>query len=92
MHQVQLPEPIYKEAQRRAADAGYSNVDEYVTEVLSQELAAESDLDHFFTSERIAQLDQISGEIKAGAKTYTMDEVRQHFQKRREEWQQNHAS
>lgn len=91
MHQVQLPEPIYKEAQRRAADAGYSNVDEYVTDVLSQELAVESDLDHLFTSERVAQLDEVSGQIKAGAKTLTMDEVRQHFRKKGDEWRQNHA-
>lgn len=91
MHQVQLPEPIYKEAQRRAADAGYSNVDDYVTDVLSQELAAESDFDHLFTPERIAQLDEISAEIENGAKTYSMDEVRQHFQKRGGEWRQNHA-
>jgi hypothetical protein len=91
MHQVQLPEPIYKEAQRRAADAGYSNVDEYVTDLLSQELAAESDFDQLFTPERIAQLDQVSAEINAGAKTFTMDEVRQHFQQKGEVWRQNHA-
>lgn len=91
MHQVQLPERIFKEAERRAADAGYSNVDEYVTDVLSQELAAESDLDHLFTPERIAQLDGISAEIKGGAVTYAMEEIKRHFQKRGEQWRQKHA-
>jgi hypothetical protein len=34
------------------------------------------ELDHVFTPERIAELESISAEIKAGGKTYTMAEVR----------------
>lgn len=93
MHRVQLPERLYQEAERRAAEAGFSNVDEYVAQVVSQDLGGEAeDFDFLFTPERLAQLDQISAEIKAGAKTYTMDEVDEHFQKRRETWRQQNGS
>ena len=92
MSQIQLPEPLYEKVQKRAAESGFSNVDEYVSNVLSEELAEEpEDLDYLFTPERIAELDQISAEIKAGAKTYSAEEVRQHFEKKLEEWRQKHA-
>jgi hypothetical protein len=29
MHQVQLPDQLYQEAQRRAIEAGFTTVDEY---------------------------------------------------------------
>jgi hypothetical protein len=96
MHQVQLNDQLYKEAQRRATEAGFSTVDEYVADVVSHDLVEDNgdetpDLDHLFTPEVIAQLDQISAEIKAGGKTYTMEEVREHFEKKRKKWLQNHA-
>jgi hypothetical protein len=87
MHQVQLPERLYKEAERRAVEAGFANVDEYVAQVVGQDLAAEAeDFDFLFTPERLAQFDPISAEIKAGAKTYSMDEVGEHFEKRGDAW------
>lgn len=93
MHQVQLPERLYKEAERRAAEAGFANVDEYVAQVVGQDLAGEAeDFDSLFTPERLAQLDQVSAEIKSGAKTYTMDEVGEHFERRGDAWRQQHRS
>jgi hypothetical protein len=51
----------------------------------------ESDnFDHVFTPVRIAALERISADIKAGSKTYTMAEVREHFEKRRKRWVANH--
>jgi hypothetical protein len=48
--------------------------------------------DHLFTPEVIAELDSISAEIKAGGKTYSMEEVREHFVQKRQAWLANHSS
>jgi hypothetical protein len=93
MHEIQLDERIFQEAQRRATAAGFSSVDAYVADVLSHDLDETTDnLDHLFTPEVIAELDQISAEIDAGGKTYSIEEVREHFEKKRTEWLKNQAS
>jgi hypothetical protein len=87
MHQIQLDDQLYKEAQRRATEAGFATVDEYVAEMLSRDPVAENeDFDHLFTPEVIADLDNISAAIKSGGKTYTLDEVREHFEGKRKQW------
>jgi len=92
MHQVQLNERLYKEAERRAREAGFGSVDEFVADRLENDFSDEQEnLDHLFTPEVIAHLDKISAEIKAGGKTYTMEEVDEHFDKKRQEWLRNHA-
>jgi hypothetical protein len=92
MPQIQLNDQLYEEAERRATEAGFSTVDEYVADFLSHHLHDDSEnLDHLFTPQVIAQLDQISAEIKAGGKTYTMDQVQEHFENKRKQWLQNHA-
>jgi hypothetical protein len=92
MHQVQLDDQLYKEAERQARQAGFSTVDEYVADLLGHNHHVEADsLDDLFTGEVIADLDRISAQIKAGGKTYTLDEVDDHFDKKRKEWLQNHA-
>jgi len=93
MHEVQLTEQLYKEARRRATQAGFSSVDEYVADVVNQDLHEPvDDFDYVFTPERIAHLDRISAEIKSGAKTFTMAEVKEHFEKKREAWLKKHTS
>jgi len=51
----------------------------------------QENFDHLFTPEVIADLDKISDTIKAGGKTYTMDEVDQHLEQKRQEWLRNHV-
>jgi len=92
MHQVQLSEQLYDRARRRAAESGFSSVDDYVANVLNDELALTDEaLDALFDADRLARLDQISQRVKSGEKTYTMDEVADHFEKKRKEWLQNRA-
>jgi len=95
MHQVQLADEVYEQAQRQAAEAGFDNVEDYLADLVMQdsefEVVDDVNVDHIFTPEVIAELDQISAEIKAGGKTYTMAEVDAHFNKKREEWLRNHA-
>jgi hypothetical protein len=92
MHQVRLNDKLYKEAERRARKAGFGSVDEFVADRLESDFSdAQENFDHLFTPEVIADLDKISQEIKAGGKTYTMEEVDEHFEKKRQEWLRKHA-
>ncbi len=92
MHQVQLNDKLYKEAQRRAREAGFGSVDEFVADRLESDFSEEQEnFDHLFTPEVIADLDRISAQVKAGGKTFTMQEVDEHFEKKRQEWLRNHA-
>lgn len=92
MHQVQLADTLYQEAQRRAVEAGFSSVDEYVADVLSQELAEENmNLDSLFTPERLAHIDQAAAEIKAG-KSFTAEQADAEFATRRAEWLRKKSS
>jgi hypothetical protein len=40
----------------------------------------------FFTPDRLAELDQISRKIDAGGKTYTIEELNEHFEQKRKSW------
>jgi len=92
MQRVQINDQLYKRAERRAMEGGFSTVDEYVADVLRQSVNDDSEnVDHLFTPDVIAHLDEISDGIKAGGKTYTLDEVKEHFEKKRTEWLQDHS-
>jgi len=93
MPSVQLNDEIFRVAQRKAADKGYSSVDQYIADILVHGPGEESDnFDHLFTPDRIKQLDQISAEVKAGGKTYTTAEIEQYFENKRKAWLTKHAS
>ena len=93
MSQVQLNEPLYTEARRRAEEAGYSTVDEYVADVVSHDLVDEGlgetpALDHLFTPERLAHIDAAAAEIRAG-NFYTAQQADTELAKRRAQWIRN---
>ena len=93
MPQIELTKQIFEAARRRAADVGFSSVDEYIADVLVHELGEDTDnFDRLFTPERTAQLEKNSSEIKAGGKTFTMQEVEEHFENKRKAWLANHSS
>jgi hypothetical protein len=82
MRQVQLPDEVYLEAQKRAREAGFASVDEYVADVLSIDICDQTEnLDHLFTQERLAKIDAARAEIARG-ECYTAEEVRDHINKR----------
>lgn len=92
MHQVQLTDELYKEAERRARAAGFSSVDEFVADRLASEFAdGQDNYDHLFTPEVLTDLDRISADMKASGKSYTMEEVDKHLEQKRQEWLRNHA-
>ena len=91
MPQIQLDEATFRAVQQRAADHGYDSVDAYVADLLTEQAtdqthAGTPNLDHLFTPERMVEVDRISTEIKAGAKTYTDEEIREHFKRKSKSW------
>lgn len=95
MHQIQLADRLFTEAQRRATAAGFATVDEYVADVVSHDLVEDTDgetpnLDHLFTPQRLADIDAAAAEIAAG-NSYTAEQVREHFDRKRAAWQQKNA-
>ena len=93
MHQVQLADQLYQEAQRRATESGFTTVDEYVADVIFQDLDLSAEnFDHLFTPEVIRELDRISAAARVGGKTYNPNEVKEHFRKRSEAWQADHTT
>jgi hypothetical protein len=92
MPQIQLDTKVFEVAQRRAADEGYASVDAYISDVVVQDSNDEDEnFDHLFTPERIAKLKQSSDEVKAGGKTYSMEEVRHQLEEQRRSWLAMHG-
>ena len=89
MHQVQLEltDQLYDQVLRRAAESGFRSIEEYAVGVITDDLADDPEnLDHVFTPERLAHIDAVRADIKAGGQTFTPDEVREHFRKRWDSW------
>lgn len=79
MQQIQLNDQLYRDAQQRAMTAGFKSVDEYVADVLQQEIGEESEsLDHLFMPERLAQIDRAIAQVKAG-QGIPVEQVRERF-------------
>jgi hypothetical protein len=96
MPNAQVDDQVFKAAQRRAADGGYTSVEAYIADVVVHDLADDSEetanLDHLFTPQVIAELEQISAKARAVGKTYTSEEVREHFSKKSAAWRENHSA
>jgi len=82
MHEIQLNDQLYQEAQRRASAAGFETVDEYVADVLQHDLREETEnFDYLFTPERLAHIDQAAAQIDAG-QGIPAEQVRDHFRQK----------
>jgi hypothetical protein len=82
MHPIHVSEQLYQFAERRAADAGFGSVDDFIADYLQHELEDEAeDLSGFFTPERIAEIDRAAAQADAG-QVRTMAEVREHFRRK----------
>jgi hypothetical protein len=90
MQQVQISDRLYKEAQRRAAEAGFSTVDDYVAEVLTRDsIEGPEDFGHLFTPERLAHINAAAAQIDAG-QFFTTEQADAELARRRAEWLQKH--
>jgi hypothetical protein len=93
MYQVQLSEKLYREAERRAREAGFTTVDEYVADIVSHDLVDDfvvetPNLDHLFTPQRLAEIDEAQEQIKAG-NFHSSEQVREHFKRKRAKLSRN---
>jgi hypothetical protein len=76
MHQVQLSDEVCERAKRRADQAGFKSVDEFIANVvLEREAEDAGNYNHRFTPKVLAELDRVSAKAKAGGRTYTQEEV-----------------
>jgi hypothetical protein len=66
MPQVELPDQVFVAAQRRAIDQGYASVEEFISEVISEELVGPPDVQSLFTTERLAKIDAAIEQVNAG--------------------------
>ena len=82
MQQIQLDDRLYQVVQRRATASGFGTVDEYVADVLQQDVE-EEDLSHLFTPECLARIDEGVAQIDAGL-GIPLEKVREHFRQRYE--------
>jgi hypothetical protein len=65
--------------------------EEYIADVLTQDAADDTEnFDLLFTPQVVAELEQISAAARAGGKTYTSEEVREHFRKKSDAWRASH--
>ena len=81
----------YANAIRRAQQEGFGAPETYMADLVMSHVANDSDnCDYLFTPEVIAELDEISAEIAAGAKTYSLSELDEHLAADREAWLANH--
>lgn len=82
MRQIQLNDELFQKAQRRAAEAGFASVDDYVADVLQNNLEDAENLDPYFTPERLAHIDRAAAQIDAG-QGIPAEQVREHFRRKR---------
>ena len=83
MHHIELTDDVYEQAKRRAIEAGFTNVEEFIENFVIDCTGCESeDYDRLFTPAVIAELDRVSEGIEAGAKLFTQSEVDEHFRKK----------
>ncbi len=89
MHQTQLSDDVYQQAQTRANEAGFQSVEQYIADIVATDSFDESSI---FTPEIILSIETARAKIAAGGPVYTKEEVEKHMQRVREDWIRKHDS
>ena len=99
MHEIhlQLTEQVYRQANQRAVEAGFAGLDEFLADAVSELVSAETGdepevIKSLFTPEVLSDLDRIRGAVQAGGKTYSPEEVDEHFRRKSQAWREAHGS
>lgn len=81
---IHVNERLYEEVQRRAAEEGFETVDAYTACLLEANLnEPPENLEELLTPEAKVHLERVAAELDAGGKRYSIEEVREHFRKKR---------
>ena len=90
MHQINLSDQLYEDVRRRSVQAGFASVEDYIADMLAEDLENETpDLAHFFTPERMALIRDADAGIDAG-EFRTSAQAEAELAKSREEWLSRH--
>ena len=82
MHQIQLDDRLYQKAERRGSASGFVTVNDYVADVLQNDLHQEfQNLEYLFTPDRLAHIDRAAAQIDAG-QGIPAEKVRDYFQQK----------
>jgi AAA+ superfamily predicted ATPase len=99
MHEIhlKLTEQVYRQASQRAVEAGFAGLDEFmanaVSELVSEDRGDETEvINGLFTPEVISDLDRIRAAVQAGGKTYSPQEVDEHFRQKSQAWREAHGN
>lgn len=91
--QLQLDDQLYVQLQRRAHDAGFTKLDEYIVGLVSEDITCEQErLDHSFSPAVIAHLDKLREGIQSGAPTYSESNVETYLTAKAQAWRASHPS
>ncbi len=90
MHHINITDDLYRDLVRRASATGFPSVDEYAAELLSHDHLETPNLDAFFTSERLAAVDDALKEAEGG-KVKSLDEVMVGIRQRGDKWDRDHG-
>jgi hypothetical protein len=66
MQSIHLSDQLYNDARRHAANAGFVSVDDFIADLVRNELDEPTDYAKFFTPERLAMIDEAVADLDAG--------------------------
>ena len=86
MPQIQISEQLFHHVQQRAAEAGFACVDDYVADMLQQDVdPVWAEVERLLTPERLAEAERAAAQIAAG-QGRTLEQFDEELQRRRERW------
>lgn len=90
---LEIADDVYQQATQRALNEGFASLDEYladaISELATEEIGPDREIIHrVFTSEAIAELDRVRSAIQEGGKTYSPEQVDEHFRQKSQAWRE----
>lgn len=92
---LEIADEVYRQATQRAQTEGFASLDEYLADAISglasNELGQDRELiDDLFTPEVLAELDRVRTAVQGGGKTFSQEDVDNHFRQKSQAWRDAH--
>lgn len=78
---ISISDQLYQKLSVRAKENSFDSVDDFVIDLLEQELAEPVNFDDFFTPERLADIKTAIAQVEAG-ESLTAEVMREHFRRK----------